>query len=70
MGWLDKTPEDIRQARRELRQQHRQSARDEAHRQRMEQARAEEERLRLEREERDRLHHYDMRDGRFDGRPN
>jgi hypothetical protein len=69
MGLFDRRSDQERQALRRMRDEHRSEARAEAQRLRADQQRFEEERDRRRREEEDRLRAYDMRDGRFDGRP-
>ena len=69
MGLFDRRSDQEKQALRQMRDEHRAGARAESGRLRAEQHRFEEERERRRREEEDRLRAYDMRDGRFDGRP-
>ena len=69
MGLFDRRSYPEKQALRRMRDEHRAGARAEAERLRADQQRFEEERERRRREEEDRLRAYDMRDGRFDGRP-
>ena len=70
MGWFDRRSDEDRQARRAFRAGQRGQSLDEANRLRAEQDRFEQERNRRRIEEEERLRQYDLRDGRFDGRPN